>query len=83
MSGIQEINMDDSHELKLDVVLKAIEALIARIWALENLASAIGTRPRAEIPQSLQYIAVEGPTPLPYQRNNCSNQNLDGGDAKF
>jgi hypothetical protein len=30
MSGIQEINMADSHESKLDAILKAIEALIAR-----------------------------------------------------
>jgi hypothetical protein len=51
MSGIQEINMVDSYESKLDVVLKAIEALTARTGALENLASRIGTSPRAEIPQ--------------------------------
>jgi hypothetical protein len=31
--------MADSHESKLDAVLKAIEALTARTGALENLAS--------------------------------------------
>jgi hypothetical protein len=43
MLGVQEINMIDSHESKLDVVLKTIEALIARTRALENLASGVGT----------------------------------------
>jgi hypothetical protein len=46
--------------------------------ALENLASGVGTSQRAKTPQP-----VEGPTPLPSQRNNCSNQNLSGGTAKF
>jgi hypothetical protein len=67
MSEIQEINMADSHESKLDVVLKAIEALTARTEALENLASAVGTSPGTEIPQLMQNVAVEGPTPLPSQ----------------
>jgi hypothetical protein len=43
MSGFQEINMSNLHESKLDAVLKAIEALTAKIGALENLASGIGT----------------------------------------
>jgi hypothetical protein len=43
--------MANSQESKLDVVLKAIEALTARTRALENLALGIGTSPRAEIPQ--------------------------------
>jgi hypothetical protein len=82
-SGVQEINMADSHESNLDAVLKATEALIARTGALENLASGVGTSPGAKIPQLTQHVAVEGPTPLPSQRNNCSNQNLDGGGAKY
>jgi hypothetical protein len=41
MLGIQEINMADSHESKLDIVLKANEAIIARTGALENLASRV------------------------------------------
>jgi hypothetical protein len=43
--------MANSQESKLDVVLKAIEALTTRTRALENLALGIGTSPRAEIPQ--------------------------------
>jgi hypothetical protein len=43
MSGVQEISMANLHESKLDVVLKAIEALTARTGALENLASGVGT----------------------------------------
>jgi hypothetical protein len=39
MSGVQKINMVDSHESMLNVVLKAIEALKERTGALENLAS--------------------------------------------
>jgi hypothetical protein len=39
ISGVQEINIADSHESKLDEVLKAIEALTATTGALENLAS--------------------------------------------
>jgi hypothetical protein len=70
MSGVQEISIDDLHESKLDAVLKAIEALIARTEALENLASGIGTSQRAKIPQLMQHVIVEGPTPLPSQRNN-------------
>jgi hypothetical protein len=67
MLGVQEINMVDSHELKLDVVLKAIEALTVRTGALENLASGVATSLGAEIPQPMQHVAVEGPTPLPSQ----------------
>jgi hypothetical protein len=83
MSGVQEINMADSHESKLDAVFKTIEALTARTGALENLASKVGTSLGAEIPQSTQHVTVEGPSPLPSQGNNCSNQNLDGGAAKY
>jgi hypothetical protein len=43
MLGVQDINMANSHESKLDVVLKAIEALTARTGALENLALGVGT----------------------------------------
>jgi hypothetical protein len=43
--------MANSQESKLDVVLKAIEALTTRTRALENLALGICTSPRAEIPQ--------------------------------
>jgi hypothetical protein len=75
--------MADSHESKLDAVLKAIEALTARTGALENLASWIGISPEAEIPQSMQHVAVEDPTPLPSQRNNYFNQNLDGSATKY
>jgi hypothetical protein len=57
--------MDDSHESKLDVVLKTIEALTIRTEALENFASGVGTNPGAEIPQPTQYIAVEYPILLP------------------
>jgi hypothetical protein len=83
MSGVQKINMVDSHELKLDAILKAIEALTTRFGALENLASGVGTCPRVEISQSTQNIAVEGPTPLQSQGNNYFNQNLNGGAAKY
>jgi hypothetical protein len=75
--------MANSHESKLDVVLKAIEALAARTRALENLAIGIGTSPRAEIPQSKQHVAIKGPTLLPSQGNNFSIQNLDRGAIKF
>jgi hypothetical protein len=68
MSGIQEINMVDSYESKLDVVLKAIEALTARTGALENLASRIGTSPRAEIPQPTQHVAVGRPNTIAISR---------------
>ena len=51
MLGDQNINMANLHESKLDAVLKAIEALTARIEALENLASGVGTSTKAEIPQ--------------------------------
>jgi hypothetical protein len=74
MSGVQEINMADSQESKLDATLKAIEALTARTGALKNLASIIGTSPGAEIPQPTQHVAVEGPIPLPFQGNGCSYQ---------
>jgi hypothetical protein len=83
MSGVQKINMVDSHESMLNVVLKAIEALKERTGALENLASWVGTSPGAKIPQLTQHITIEGPTPMPSQGNNCSNQNLDGGVAKY
>jgi hypothetical protein len=83
MSSVQEINMANSHESKLDAVLKVVETLTARTRALENLASGICTSPRAEIPQSIQHVAIEGPTLLPFQGNNCFNQNLDGGTAKY
>jgi hypothetical protein len=63
--------------------LKAIEALTVITRALENLASGIGTSPGAEIPQPMQHVAVEGPTPLPSQGNSCSYQYLDGGAAKY
>jgi phage tail sheath protein FI len=77
------VNIVDSYESKLDAVLKAIEALIVRTRALENLASRVGTNPRTKIPQSTQHVVVEGPTTFPSQRKNCSNQNLDGGAAKY
>jgi hypothetical protein len=83
MSGVHEINMADLHESKLNAVLKAIEALTARSGALENFASGVGTSPRAKIPQPTQHVVVEGPTLLPYKKNSCSNQNFDGGAAKF
>jgi hypothetical protein len=70
MLGVQEINMIDVHESKLDAVLKAIEALTAKTGALENLALRVGISPGAEIPQSMQHVAVEGPIPLPSQGNN-------------
>jgi hypothetical protein len=79
MSGVQEVSMADSHASKLAAVLKAIEALIARIGALENLASEVGISQGAKILQPMQHVAIEGPTPLPSQGNNCSNQNLGGG----
>jgi hypothetical protein len=41
--------MANSHESKLDAVLKVVETLTARTRALENLASGICTSPRAEI----------------------------------
>jgi hypothetical protein len=78
MSRIQEISMDNLHESKLDAFLKAIEALTARTRALKNLASRVGISQGAEISQPMQHVAVEGPTPLPSQENNCSNQYLDG-----
>jgi hypothetical protein len=31
----------------------------------------------------MQHVAVKGPTPLPSQGNNCSNQNLGGSAANF
>jgi hypothetical protein len=31
----------------------------------------------------MQYVAIEGPTPLSFQRNNYSNQDLSGGVANF
>ena len=83
MSRVQDIKMADSQESKLHAVLKAIEALTIRIWALENLASGIGTSPEAKIPQPRQHIAVEGPTPLPSQGTSCSRQYLDDGVAKY
>jgi hypothetical protein len=83
MSGVQEINMVDSQESKLDAILKVIEALTARTGALENLASGIGTSPGAEIPQPIQHVVVEGPTLLPFQGNGCSRQYLDNGTAKY
>jgi hypothetical protein len=57
--------------------------MIARTRALENFASRVGTSQGAETPQPMQYVAVEDPTPLQSQENNCSNQNLGGGAAKF
>jgi hypothetical protein len=75
--------MADSLESKLDAVLKAIEALAARTRAFENLALRVVTSLGAEIPQPTQHVAVEGPIPLPSQRNNCSNQNLDGVSVKY
>jgi hypothetical protein len=57
--------------------------MIARTRALENFASRVGTSQGAETPQPVQHIAVEGPTPLPSQGNNCFNQKLGGGVAKF
>jgi hypothetical protein len=47
------------------------------------LASRISTSPGAKIPQLTQHEVVEGPTPLPSQGNNCSNQNLDSGAVKY
>ena len=75
--------MDNSHESKLNAILKAIEALTTRTKALENLASRVGTSQGAETFQPMQYVAAEDPTLLPSQENNCSNQNLGGGTAKF
>jgi hypothetical protein len=75
--------MTNSHDSKLNAVLKAIEALTVRTGALKNLASGVGISPKAKIPQSIRHIAVEGPTPLPSQGNNCFNQNLDGGAATY
>jgi hypothetical protein len=83
MLGVQEIHMADSHESKINAVLKTIEALTAKTEALEILASGVGIIPGAEILQSMQHIAIEGPIPLPSLKNNCSNQNLDGGTAKY
>ena len=83
MSGIQEINMADLHKLELDGVFKTIKALIVRIGALENLSFKVGTSLGAKIPQSIQHVVVEGPSPLPSQGTNCSNQNLDGSTAKY
>jgi hypothetical protein len=83
MSGVQEINMADSQESKLDATLKAIEALTARTGALKNLASGIGISLGAEIPQPMQHVTVEGPTPLPSQGNGCSRQYLDDGATKY
>jgi hypothetical protein len=83
MSMIQEINMIDLHESKLDAVLRAIEALTLRTRALKSLASRVGTSQRIEIPQPIQHVAIEGPIPLPSQGNNCSNQNLNSGAANF
>jgi hypothetical protein len=83
ISRVQEINMADSHESKLNAILKTIEALTVRTRALENLALRDGTSPGAEIPQSMQHVAVEGPVPLPSQGNNCSNQILDGDATKY
>jgi hypothetical protein len=83
MSGAQEINMANSHESKLDAILKAIEVLTARTGALENMTSGIGTSPGAEIPQLTEHVEVKGLRPLPSQGNNSSNQVLDGGAAKY
>jgi hypothetical protein len=83
MSGVQEISMADSHESKLEAVLRAIKALTARIEALENFVIRVGINLGAKISQSTQHIAVKGPTPLSSQKNNCSNQNLNSGAAKF
>ena len=69
--------------MKLDAILKAIEALTVRIGALENIASGIGTSLGAKILQPTQHIAVEGPTTLPSQRNGCSCQYFDDGTAKY
>jgi hypothetical protein len=65
--------MADSYESNLDAVLKAIEALILRTGVLDNFASGVGTSQEAKIPQLVQHAAIEGPTPLPSQGNNCSN----------
>jgi hypothetical protein len=75
--------MADIHKLKLDAVLKAIEALTTRTGVLENLASGVGISQGAKILQPMQHVAVEGLTPLTSQGNNCSNQNLSGGGANF
>jgi hypothetical protein len=75
--------MADSQKSKLDMVLKAIEALTVRTRALENLASGVGTSIEARIHHPMQHVAVEGPTPLPSQGNNCSNKNLNGSATKF
>jgi hypothetical protein len=65
------------------VVLKAIEALTTKIGALEDLTLGVGTSLGAKISQSTQHVALEGIIPLPCQGNNCSNQNLDCGTAKY
>ena len=87
MLGVQNLSMIDSHESKLDVVLKAIEAFTARIGVLENLASWIGINQGAKLPKPMQHVVVEGPTLLQFQGNICSNQNLpekfDGIQLKF
>ena len=75
--------MTNLHESKLDAVLKAIEALTAKIGALEYLALGIDTSPGMKIPQPMQCVAVEGSKSLPSQRNNCSHHNLDGGATKY
>ena len=75
--------MADLHESKLDAILKAIEASIARIGALENLALGVGISQGAGIPHSIQHIAIDSATTLPPQKNDCSNQNLSGGIPKF
>jgi hypothetical protein len=41
MSGVQEIIIANSYELKLAVFFKAIEALATRTRTLENLASGL------------------------------------------
>jgi hypothetical protein len=57
--------------------------MFAIVSSLINLASGVNISPGVEIPQSTQHVEIDGPTPLLYQGNNYSNQNLDGGAAKY
>jgi hypothetical protein len=50
--------MANSHESKLDAVMKAIKALIVRTKDFIKFVTGVGTNSGVEISQPMQYIAV-------------------------
>jgi hypothetical protein len=72
--------MADSHESKLDAVLRVIEALTAKTGTLENFVTRVGTSSGAG---PTQHVAVESSTLLSSHIIDCSNQVLNRGAANL